>query len=125
MRKYPDIRYILSHAGGTVPYLVGRVKMAIGLGTRFKEAMPDGLESCLKRFYYDTAISAFSYAFAPLDELAGSSRIVFGTDYPFVPSAGVPITINGLRNYAGFDAHDVAAIERLNIASLFPRLSRD
>jgi predicted TIM-barrel fold metal-dependent hydrolase len=124
LRKYPDIRFILAHAGGAVPYLAGRVKMAAAFGTRFKDAIPDGLEYYLKRFYYDTALSAFPYAFASLKELAGSPQIVFGTDYPFAQAVAVPFTIKGLREYAGFNARDVAAIEGGNATNLFPRLNR-
>ena len=122
VKKYPDIRFILAHAGGTVPYLAGRVKMAAAFGTRFKDAIPDGLEFYLKKFYYDTALSAFPYAFASLNELVGSSKIVFGTDYPFASPAAVPFTINGLNGYSGFNAKDRLAINNENIKDLIPRL---
>jgi 6-methylsalicylate decarboxylase len=121
VKKYPDIRFILAHAGGTVPYLAGRVKMAAAFGTRFKDAIPDGLEFYLKKFYYDTALSAFPYAFASLNALAGSSKIVFGTDYPFALPVAVSFTINGITGYAGFNAKDLLAIEKENVKNLLPR----
>jgi len=157
-RKYPDVRFILAHAGGTVPYIAGRLSVlaslfasvggvgpyiAEGVGLlsslfpKVKEAMPESLhlylqfkenvlpegpDWYLKRFYYDTALSASPHAFASLQTLVDNSRIVFGSDYVFATQAAVPVTIEGIREYPGFTAQDQGAIEQENARDLFPRL---
>jgi len=159
-RRYPDVRFILAHAGGPIPYVAARLGMSLqmlsslrgvvpyiaagaalisSIVPKFKEAMPEnlalylqfkentlpeGLDFYLRRFYYDTALSASPHAFASLLTLVDSSKIVFGTDYIFATQAVVPLTIKGIREYAGFHANDIAAIERENAMDLFPRLKK-
>jgi predicted TIM-barrel fold metal-dependent hydrolase len=159
-KKYPDVRFILAHAGGPVPYIAARVGMSLqmlfsiggvvpyiaagaglisSIAPKFKEAipenltlylkfkenmLPEGADFYLKRFYYDTALSASPHAFASLLTLVDSSKIVFGTDYIFATQAAVPLTIKGIREYTGFNAKDIAAIERENAMDLFPRLKK-
>src|ERR1039458_6023573 len=106
-----DIRFIFSHAGGTVPMLVGRIAGA-PLPEEYKKASaPLGIEYELKRLYYDTASSANRPAMAALTSLVPISQILFGTDYPFVSSIG--ITASGIKN-VGFSAADLRAVGRDN-----------
>jgi Predicted metal-dependent hydrolase of the TIM-barrel fold len=121
IEKYPDIRFILSHAGGTVPYLASRVRL-INLVPEIAGKMPKGVEHYLRKFYYDTALSAYPATFACLQEVVGASQIVFGSDYIFAPEPCIPLTVNGIRDYKGFDAEAVRAIERGNALQLFSRL---
>jgi predicted TIM-barrel fold metal-dependent hydrolase len=68
LERYPNISFILSHAGGAAPYLAWRIalfsNMQLGLG----EKAPKGAIAYLKQFYYDTALSAVPYAFRSLLE---------------------------------------------------------
>ncbi len=156
-KKCPDVRFILAHAGGAVPYMAARVGItsallaekggvgpfiADGLGKiasvfpklkesmpdllkyylRFKEnVLPEGPDFYLKKFYYDTALSASPHTFASLQTLVDSSKILFGTDYIFATQDAVPITIKGIEEYSGFNEKDVRAIEKENSLGLFPR----
>ena len=117
--KYPDIRFILAHAGGTLPYLVERVRGA-AMFLQLGEAIPKGFEYYLKQFYYDTASSAAPSALSSLTRLVDSSHILFGTDHVFVSQTGVTWTIDGIRGYNGFTEDDIAAIEYGNARTLFP-----
>jgi len=49
---------------------------------------------------------------------------VFGTDYIFAPETVLPLTIKAIREYAGFNAKDIAAIGKENAMNLFPRLKK-
>ena len=77
--RFPNIRWIWSHAGGTMPFLAGRIDGASG---NFKAQMPNGLISELKKFYYDLAGAANSGAIASLQKLVNADKIMFGTDFP-------------------------------------------
>lgn len=159
-KKYPDVRFILAHAGGTVPYTAARLSIIFSLfenvsGTsssiakaaglissfvpKLKEAMPENLalylkvkenipegpEFYLKKFYYDTALSASPHAFSSLQTLVDTSKIVFGTDYIFATEAVVPLTIKAILEYTGFNAKDKVAIGKENAMNLFPRLRKE
>ncbi|SEJ28966.1 Predicted metal-dependent hydrolase, TIM-barrel fold [Propionispira arboris] len=125
MEKYSSIRFILAHAGGTVPYLASRVRLINLALPEIAKKMPNGLEYYLKKFYYDTALSAYPATFSCLKEVLETTQIVFGSDYVFAPAPGIPITIQGIREYKGFDKEMVGAIERGNAMRLFPRLKRE
>ena len=77
--RFPNIRWIWSHAGGTMPFLAGRIDGASG---NFKAQMPNGLISELKKFYYDVAGAANPGAIASLQKLVNADKIMFGTDFP-------------------------------------------
>jgi predicted TIM-barrel fold metal-dependent hydrolase len=115
-----DIRFIWSHAGGTVPFLAGRL---INWGRARKDLatrIPNGVLAELQKFYYDTAAAAHPYALSSLTKLVSTSQIVFGTDFPFVRPAAIA---KGLRDY-GFGEADLRKIEHDNAAALLPRLRR-
>jgi predicted TIM-barrel fold metal-dependent hydrolase len=112
-----DIRFIFSHAGGTIPMLAGRIAQ---LGTLFgnDKKIPNGVEHELKWIYYEIANSANRSAMSALMNLVPASQILFGSDSPFVPTA---VTAGGLTDL-GLSADDLQAIRRGNAVRLFPRL---
>ena len=85
--------------------------------------MPEGPDPYLRRFYYDTDLSASPHASASLRTLVDSSRVVFSWDYPSATEAAVPATTEGVEVYPGFDSRDITAIGRENALGLFPRLA--
>ncbi|NPV59635.1 MAG: amidohydrolase [Actinobacteria bacterium] len=121
LQRCPDIRFILAHAGGTVPFLLFRLSLGQFL-PGLQEKVPEGVASYLGRLYYDTALSASPTALRSLQELVDCSHIVFGSDYPFAPEAAAAITIKGLEDYGGFDEQEIGAIKSGNALSLFPCL---
>jgi predicted TIM-barrel fold metal-dependent hydrolase len=121
MERNPDLRIILSHAGGTVPFLAERFRLG-RLVPKLHEKAPQGAITYLKRFYYDTALSVSPYALTSLRELVDTSHILFGSDYPYYPDPLVVQEGKDLDNYAGFDVAARRAIARDNALALFPRL---
>jgi predicted TIM-barrel fold metal-dependent hydrolase len=97
-KRFPDIRFIFSHGGGTIPFITWRVSFG-------NKKIIDQL----KRFYYDTAVSATPYAFSSLLKLVDPSHVLFGSDYPFLPEKVVKFMNEGLNNY-GFDPNDLISI---------------
>jgi len=118
--RYPDIRWILSHAGGTVPFLLSRFVYQEATMKGKERALPKGLMYELKKFYYDTAQGNSAPALAALLKVAPTSQILFGTDYPFRTAAE---EIGGLTAQR-FPAKDLRAIERDNALRLLPTLAK-
>jgi 6-methylsalicylate decarboxylase len=118
-RRYPNIRFILSHAGGFVPYASHR--MAIGIMSDTGRSMLDSLDD-FAGFYFDTALSSSAAALPSLLAFAKPGHVTFGSDWPFAPVAAGKLFAAGLETYPGLDADSRAAIERTNALALFPRL---
>ncbi len=94
MERCPDVRIILPHAGGTVPYIT--LRLCLGqFWPGLQEQVPQGVVPYLQRFYYDTALSAAPYALRSLEELVDVSHILFGSDYPFAPELATTATVAG------------------------------
>lgn len=122
LERLPDIRFILSHAGGAIPFLAHRLELFDPL-TPLRERFPKGARHYLKRLYYDTTLSTDPVQLDALRALADPARILFGTDYPYVPESVVDAEFRALAAYRGFDSDARRAMERGNAATLFPRLA--
>jgi len=121
LERCPDIRFIVSHAGGTVPYLAWRISL-FQYKAGMRKKVPQGVITYLKRLYYDIALSAAPYALRSLQELVDPSHILFGSDYPFAPEFLTSAAVKGLKNYGSFDEQALRAIDQENALRLFPRL---
>jgi 6-methylsalicylate decarboxylase len=80
-----DIKWLFSHAGGTIPMMAGRINSFYGARPNLKEFAPDGIEGEFKRLYYDTANATSAPAMAALMKLVPVSQITYGSDYPYFP----------------------------------------
>ncbi len=123
LERYPGIRFVLSHAGGTVPYLAWRFSLLWLREPDLVERAPKGGMQYLKQLYYDTALSANPHALRSLGELVGPERILFGSDYPFAPEPITGVTVEGVRSFDAFDAAARQRIEHDNALSLLPRVA--
>jgi len=119
-RKFRDIRWIFSHAGGTMPFLIERFIRNPILDPKAKPTVPDGTLAELKRFYYDTAQTSNKSSMAALSAIIPVSQIVFGTDFPF--RTGIE-HVTGLRETGLFTDAQLMDIERGNALRLLPRLA--
>jgi len=114
-----DIRFIFSHAGGTVPFLAQRIAR-LQVRPEFKASIPDGVMFELKRLFFDTALSANEFAFSALLKLVAPQQVLFGSDYPFAPETTMTATVKGLSDL-GLPPDVLQAIERTNALRLFDR----
>jgi predicted TIM-barrel fold metal-dependent hydrolase len=117
--RCPDIRFIFSHAGGTITSIAGRLLgPAAGPDVFSRPPEPNSRLYHLRRFHYDTAGAANPVAMQALKTLVPISQILFGTDAPFFD--GAP-QVQGLR-VSGFTAAELTQIDRENALRLVPRL---
>jgi predicted TIM-barrel fold metal-dependent hydrolase len=119
-QKFRDIRWIFSHAGGTMPFLIERFIRHPLLEPKAKVTVPDGTLAELTRFYYDTAQTANKAAMSGLTAVIPTSQILFGTDYPYRTSND---HVKGLRSSGVFTDAQLMDIERGNALKLLPRLA--
>jgi predicted TIM-barrel fold metal-dependent hydrolase len=117
--RWRDIKWLFSHAGGTIPMMAGRINSFYGARPNLKEFAPEGIEGELRRLYYDTANATFPPTIAALLKLVPVSQVTYGTDYPYF---GMGQMAN-LKD-AGLSEAALAAIGSGNAISLVPRLKR-
>lgn len=82
VERYPRIRWVLGHLGGTIPYLAERLDRGYRAFAECRANIDELPTTYLKRhFWYDTV----NFAQGPLKlaiEFAGAGRILAGSDYP-------------------------------------------
>jgi 6-methylsalicylate decarboxylase len=118
-QKFRDIRWVFSHAGGTMPFLIERFVRNPLLDPKAKPTVPDGTLAELRRFYYDTAQTSNKGSLSALTAIIPVSQIVFGTDFPY--RTGID-HVRGLRESGVFSDAQLMDIERDNALKLLPRL---
>jgi predicted TIM-barrel fold metal-dependent hydrolase len=126
--KYPDMRMVLPHAGGTIPFLHGRIEQSFQDYEPARKAIgkTGKLPSdYLKNLYFDTAIS-FEAALRCTYQLVGAGHMLFGTDHPYTkqsPALNRSRTIEIIEN-SGFSEEEKEQIFSKNIMTLIPRLQK-
>jgi aminocarboxymuconate-semialdehyde decarboxylase len=80
--RFPKLEVCLPHAGGALPYLVGRLTHGQRMRPETKGVARRPFETYLKRFTYDT-ISHSPTLLRFLIELVGADRVMLGSDYCF------------------------------------------
>ena len=118
--RCPDIKFIFSHAGGTLPFLASRIAGSVGLRPAIAAHYPDGVLAVFRRLNYDTTSSVNPNAFSALMQLVTPKNVLLGSDFPFTPAAALKTAVEGLSQL-GLDTDAVLAIEARNASTLFPR----
>lgn len=117
--KYPDIRFLFSHGGGTIPVLAARAEALSKYSPNRDEFAPGGsILPTLQKQFYETANATSAPMVAALKAFIPMTQLMFGTDYPYVSTEA---NLNGLR--AGdFSAEELRMIKHENAEKLIPAL---
>ena len=117
VRRYPRIRWVLGHLGGTIPYLAERLDRGWRAFRECRQHIDEPPTAYLKRhFWYDTV----NFAQGPLKlaiEFAGAGKILAGSDYPHMIGS-IPLMLEAIRGLPISDA-DKHGILGGNAAQLF------
>jgi predicted TIM-barrel fold metal-dependent hydrolase len=115
--RYPEVRFIITHSGGTVPVLAARMQDRYPNDPKRKEYIPNGVLPELRKLYYECAHATFPAPLAALTKLVGPTQILFGTDFP---AEAIETTVDQLPT-SGLSQETLQTIERGNAERLFPR----
>jgi 6-methylsalicylate decarboxylase len=122
--RTPDVKYIFSHAGGTIPFLVSRFAIvdAMNVVPGAEERGP--FADTVTRLYWDTASAFSDPVLHMLRSVTGLGNVMFGTDYPYPRDA---ISIGGLRqlqNTPELDEGERRDVLGGSAVRLIPRLAQ-
>jgi len=125
--KFPNIRWIMPHGAGTIPFLAYRMSQ-MDHKPPIREHLPGGsVASALRGLYYDVAEIVAPGPLECMMETTDTSHMLFGSDFPFSrhknPAQDVRDVIANFEKFAGWNASARRAIEFDNAAKLFPRLA--
>ncbi|MFY9933097.1 MAG: amidohydrolase family protein [Streptosporangiaceae bacterium] len=121
--RTPDVRYVLAHAGGTVPYLAGRFGIIDEMNIiRGAEARASAAET-FRRLYWDTALSWGDPVLRMLRDVVGLDRVLFGSDYPYLRRDLAVSCREHIEASPELASSDRTAIVGVTATKLIPRLA--
>ena len=103
VKRYPRIKWVLGHLGGTIPYLAERLDRGFRAFKECRANIDEPPTAYLKRhFWYDTV----NFAQGPIKlaiEFAGASHILAGSDYPHMIGS-IPLMLEAIGKLPITDA---------------------
>ncbi len=124
--RYPNIKWILAHAGGTLPYVSERMAVLRGEGNsgeEFAKRVPGGYTASMKEFYYDVAIAGSEAVIGSLTAIIDPAHIVYGSDWPYVKKEIIAEQVINFTQMPQSSGDRLEAMERKNSLRLFKRFS--
>jgi predicted TIM-barrel fold metal-dependent hydrolase len=120
--RTPNVKYIMSHAGGSIPYLAARLAIIDEMDF-IKGAEQRGTAADMfRRVYWDTALSATDPVFRLLRDVAGIDQVLFGTDFPHLRRDLAVKAKQRILESSELNPSEKHAVLEGNAARLFPRL---
>ena len=126
--RFPELRLVIAHGGGSVPYQIGRWEAERAHATLSGKAEP--FRDSLRRLWFDTVLHNPA-SLELLVRTVGADRCLFGTERPgsgTAPNAETGRDFDDIRpvidEMAGLSADDRAAIFEGNVRALYPRLDK-
>ena len=122
--RCPDIKFIASHGGGTLPLIQPR--LAVLMPWKRKEDPEQGAERVnrtIDSLFFDTAIVSYPASLAALHAIHSTSKMLTGYDLPFFPADKIQVSLNNLQQFQGYSDADRNLIISGNALRILPRIA--
>lgn len=121
--RTPSVKYIFSHAGGTIPYLATRFSIVDAMNVIPGAEERGTAADTLRRLYWDTALSWHAPNLQMLRSVVGMSQVVFGSDYPYLRRDLAVACRPELEASPDLNETERQGVLATNAVKLFPRLA--
>lgn len=121
--RTPNVRYIFSHAGGTIPYLAARFSIVDEMNVIPGAEERGTAADTFRRLYWDTALSWKPPVLRMLRSIVGMDRVLFGSDYPYLRRDLAVACRHEVESSVELDREESRAVLADNALKLFPRLA--
>jgi len=78
------VKYIFSHAGGSIPYLAARFAIIDEMDFIAGAEERGSADDMFRRMHWDTALAASDPVFRMLRDVVGIEQVLYGTDFPYL-----------------------------------------
>jgi predicted TIM-barrel fold metal-dependent hydrolase len=117
----PDVKYIFSHAGGTIPYLAGRFAIVDEMKIMGDSSTTGTAAEAFRKIYFDTASAWSDPVLHTLRDVAGIEKVLFGTDFPYVRNDIAVRSKSHVSRSAELSVEEKKQVLGTNALNLFPR----
>ncbi len=121
--RYPNIRFVVPHAGAALPVLADRVHSFAMVFPSAGQQSVDVLTS-LRSLYYDLAGTPLPRALPALLNLVEPDHLLYGSDFPFTPAPLIKFLATMLSTTDVLNEHQRRAMFRGNALGLFPQKAK-
>jgi predicted TIM-barrel fold metal-dependent hydrolase len=121
LQRYPNIPWVFTHGGGTLPLLTQRMEL-FRLGGAAGATSIGPVPEQVARLWFDMAGTPFPYQIPALTAAFGSDRLLYGSDYCWTPAAGTTVQVNSVDAAQQPKGDTWRALTTRNASRLLPRL---
>jgi aminocarboxymuconate-semialdehyde decarboxylase len=122
--RTPNVKYIFSHAGGTIPYLATRFGIVDAMNVIAGAEERGTAAETLRRLYWDTALSWKPPILHMLRTEIGLGQVLFGSDFPYLRRDLAVACRGEVEASAELTRDEARAVLSGNALRLFPRLTK-
>ena len=122
IRDHPSVKIILSHAGGTLPYIAFRAAVLLPYAHSNNGKSTEEIMEEARSFFFDLALSGNEYTLPLISKFAKPGHLLFGSDFPYASNPAIELFTNNLDKF-DWSAEERKAANGGNALKLFPRFA--